>query len=50
MAVVTFISHDGEGGLLKTEKYRQRIADALAAAVVRYTRTLKPVGTVASQE
>ena len=50
LAEIAFISHDGEGGLLRTEKYRQRIADALAAAVIRYTRTLKPVGTVAAQE
>jgi N-acetylmuramoyl-L-alanine amidase len=50
LAEIAFISHDSEGGLLKTEKYRQRIAEALAQAVLRYTRALKPVGTVASQE
>jgi N-acetylmuramoyl-L-alanine amidase len=50
LAEIAFISHDAEGGLLRTEKYRQRIADALAAAILRYTRTLKPVGTVASQD
>ena len=49
LAEIAFISHHGEGGLLRTEKYRQRIAEALAAAVVRYTRTLKPVGTIAAQ-
>jgi N-acetylmuramoyl-L-alanine amidase len=49
LAEIAFISHDGEGGLLRTEKYRQRIAEALAAAIVRYTRTLKPVGTIAAQ-
>jgi N-acetylmuramoyl-L-alanine amidase len=49
LAEIAFISHDGEGGLLRTEKYRQRIADALAAAIIRYTRTLKPVGTIAAQ-
>jgi N-acetylmuramoyl-L-alanine amidase len=49
LAEIAFISHDGEGGLLRTEKYRQRIAEALAAAILRYTRTLKPVGTVAAQ-
>jgi N-acetylmuramoyl-L-alanine amidase len=49
LAEIAFISHAGEGGLLRTEKYRQRIAEALAAAILRYTRTLKPVGTVASQ-
>jgi N-acetylmuramoyl-L-alanine amidase len=49
LAEIAFISHDGEGGLLRTEKYRQRIAEALAAAVIRYTRTLKPVGTVAAR-
>ena len=50
LAEIAFISHDGEGGLLRTEKYRQRIAEALAQAVVRYTRALKPIGTVAAQE
>ena len=50
LAEIAFISHDGEGGLLRTERYRQRIAEALAAAVIRYTRTLKPVGTIAAQE
>ncbi len=49
LAEIAFISHEGEGGLLRTEKYRQRIAEALAAAVIRYTRTLKPVGTIAAQ-
>jgi N-acetylmuramoyl-L-alanine amidase len=49
LAEIAFISHDGEGGLLRTEKYRQRVAEALAAAVIRYTRTLKPVGTIAAQ-
>ena len=48
LAEIAFISHAGEGGLLRTEKYRQRIAEALAAAVIRYTRTLKPVGTIAA--
>jgi N-acetylmuramoyl-L-alanine amidase len=50
LAEIAFISHDSEGGLLRTERYRQRIAEALAAAVIRYTRTLKPVGTIAAQE
>jgi N-acetylmuramoyl-L-alanine amidase len=50
LAEIAFISHADEGGLLRTEKYRQRIAEALAAAILRYTRTLKPVGTVASQD
>jgi N-acetylmuramoyl-L-alanine amidase len=50
LAEIAFISHAGEGGLLRTEKYRQRIAEALASAVLRYARTLKPVGTVAAQE
>jgi N-acetylmuramoyl-L-alanine amidase len=50
LAEIAFISHESEGGLLRTEKYRQRIAEALGAAVLRYTRTLKPVGTIASQD
>jgi N-acetylmuramoyl-L-alanine amidase len=50
LAEIAFISHDAEGGLLTTEKYRQRIAEALAQAVLHYTRALKPIGTVASQD
>jgi N-acetylmuramoyl-L-alanine amidase len=50
LAEIAFISHDAEGNLLKSEKYRQRVAEALAQAVLRYTRALKPVGTVAAQE
>jgi N-acetylmuramoyl-L-alanine amidase len=50
LAEIAFISHAREGGLLRTERYRQRIAEALAAAVLRYTRTLKPIGTVAAQD
>jgi N-acetylmuramoyl-L-alanine amidase len=49
LAEIAFISHESEGSLLKTAGYRQRIAEALASAIIRYTRTLKPVGTVASQ-
>jgi N-acetylmuramoyl-L-alanine amidase len=50
LAEIAFISHEGEGGLLKTAAYRQRIAEALGSAILRYTRTLKPIGTVASQD
>ena len=50
LAEIAFISHEGEGSLLKTAGYRQRIAEALASAILRYTRTLKPIGTVASQD
>ena len=48
LAEIAFLSHQGENGLLRTEKYRQRIADALFEAVVTYQRSLKGVGTVAS--
>lgn len=50
LAEIAFISHESEGSLLKTAGYRQRIAEALASAILRYTRTLKPIGTVASQD
>ena len=49
LAEIAFISHESEGTLLKSANYRQRIAEALASAILRYTRTLKPIGTVASQ-
>jgi N-acetylmuramoyl-L-alanine amidase len=49
LAEMAFISHQGEGSLIKTGSYRQRIAEALLEAVKTYQRSLKTVGTVASQ-
>ncbi len=49
LAEVSFVTNRREGQLLATEAYRQRIADALADAVLRYKRTLKTANIVASQ-
>ncbi len=49
LAEVSFVTNRREGQLLRTEPYRQRIADALADAIVRYKRTLKTANIVASQ-
>jgi N-acetylmuramoyl-L-alanine amidase len=48
LAEIAFLSHQGESGLLRTERYRQRVAEALCEAVLTYQRSLKAVGTVAS--
>ncbi len=42
---VSFLTHDREGQLLRTESYRQRIAESLADAIVRYKRALKSANT-----
>jgi N-acetylmuramoyl-L-alanine amidase len=49
LAEVSFVTNRREGQLLRTEPYRQRIADALADAIARYRRTLKTANIVASQ-
>lgn len=49
LAEVSFVTNRREAQLLRTETYRQRIADALADALVRYKRTLKTANAVASK-
>ena len=49
LAEVSFLTHPREGQLLRSSPYRQRIAEALYDAVLRYQRSLKSVGTVALQ-
>jgi N-acetylmuramoyl-L-alanine amidase len=41
LAEVSFVTHKREGELLGSDAYRQRIAEALSDAVVRYRKTLK---------
>jgi N-acetylmuramoyl-L-alanine amidase len=48
LAEVSFVTNKKEAGLLKTPAFRQRIAQALFDAVVKYRQSLKKVGTVAS--
>jgi N-acetylmuramoyl-L-alanine amidase len=49
LAEISFITHANEGNLMKTAAYRQKVAESLFAAVKKYQRSLKSVGTVASQ-
>jgi N-acetylmuramoyl-L-alanine amidase len=49
LAEISFLTHAREAQLLKQNNHRQRIAEALYDAVVRYQRSLKAVGTVAEQ-
>jgi N-acetylmuramoyl-L-alanine amidase len=44
---ISFITNGAEANLLKTEKYRQQLADALLAGVMRYQQSLKRVQSVA---
>ena len=46
LAEVSFLTNKQEAQLLKTTAYKQRIADALHAAVMRYRRSLKGTATV----
>jgi len=48
LAEISFITNSQEGALLRTQSYRERIAEALFDAVVSYQRSLKSVGAVAA--
>ena len=49
LAEVSFLTNKQELQLLKTASYKQRIAEALHAAVMRYRRSLKGAGAIAAQ-
>jgi N-acetylmuramoyl-L-alanine amidase len=49
LAEISFMTNRQEVTLLRTEKYRQQIAEALFAGVLRYQESLKKVPTVAAQ-
>jgi len=49
LAEVSFVTNRDEGRLLRGSPYRQKIAEALFDAIVRYQRSLKNVTTVALQ-
>ena len=49
LAEVSFLTNKQELQLLRSAPYKQRIAEALHAAVMRYRRSLKGQGTIASQ-
>jgi N-acetylmuramoyl-L-alanine amidase len=41
LAEISFMSNQGEATLLKTERYKQQIAEALLAGIMRYQNSLK---------
>lgn len=45
LAEVSFVTNRAEAQRLKTETYKQRLAEALFDAVMRYRRALKQTGT-----
>ena len=47
LAEISFITNSQEGALLKTEKYRQQIAEALFQGVMRYQQSLKKAPAIA---
>jgi N-acetylmuramoyl-L-alanine amidase len=50
LAEISFITNRQEATLLKTDKYKQQIAEALLAGVVKYQQTLKKVPAVAARQ
>jgi len=50
LAEISFVSNKQELSLLKTSAYKQRIAESLFTAVMRYRKSLKGHSTMASQE
>jgi N-acetylmuramoyl-L-alanine amidase len=49
LAEISFLTNKQDADLLKTDKYRQQIAEALLAGVMRYQQSLKRVPAVASR-
>jgi N-acetylmuramoyl-L-alanine amidase len=50
LAEISFVTHKQEGQLLKTQGYRQQIAEALFDAVQVYQRSLKSRNAIATRE
>ena len=50
LAEISFVSNQQELALLKTTAYKNKIAESLSAALLRYRRALKATTTVALQE
>lgn len=50
LAEISFVSNKQELSLLKTNAYKQKIAESLFNAVMRYRKSLKGQSTMASQE
>ena len=49
LAEISFITNSAEATLLKNEAYKQRIAQSLADAVLKYQASLKKISTVAAR-
>ena len=49
LAEISFITNRQEAALLKTDKYKHTIAEALLAGVLRYQQALKKVPAIAAQ-
>jgi N-acetylmuramoyl-L-alanine amidase len=49
LAEISFITNKQDAAMLKTEKFRQRIAEALSAGVIRYQQSLKARPQIAEQ-
>ncbi len=47
LAEISFVTHRQEARLLKSESYRQKIAESLLAGILRYQQSLKKVDTAA---
>ena len=46
LAEISFLTNREDAGLLQTEKYRQQIAEALLAGIMRYQQSLKTAPAV----
>jgi len=46
---VAFVTNREDAGLLRSEKYRQDVAQALLAGITRYQQSLKRAPAVAAQ-
>jgi N-acetylmuramoyl-L-alanine amidase len=48
LAEISFLTNRQDADLLKTDKYRQQIAEALLAGIMRYQESLKKAKAIAS--
>ena len=49
LAEISFMTNEQEAKLLKTDKYRQQVADALLAGIMRYQGSLKKAPAIAAK-
>jgi N-acetylmuramoyl-L-alanine amidase len=50
LAEISFVTNKSEASFLKQNAYRQRIAQALCDAILKYQASLKKVTTVATRD